>query len=221
MTADTIARVCGLQRRSPVGSVPAVRTFRRICIYCGSSSGNDPIYTEAAKHVGTYLAEQGIGVVYGGGRIGLMGTVADSALAAGGEVYGVIPHKLQELEVAHGKLTELFVVDSMHARRMVMAQLSDAFIALPGGFGTLDELFEVTTWTQLGYHLKPVGIVNVAGYFDGLLRYLDHAKASGFIRPPHRGILQAAPTIEDLLPALADADLPDLRQTLGPIPPAP
>ncbi len=198
-----------------------MRSFRRICIYCGSHSGDEPTYTSAAKHVGTYLAEQGIGVVYGGGRIGLMGTVADAALAAGGEVYGVIPHKLQELEVAHGKLTELFVVDSMHARKMVMAQLSDAFIALPGGFGTLDELFEVTTWTQLGYHLKPVGLVNVAGYFDGLLRYLDQAKASGFIRAPHREILQAADTIEDLLPALATAELPDLRATLGRIPPAP
>jgi len=196
-----------------------VRTFRRICIYCGSSTGNDPIYVEAAKHVGTYLAKQGIGVVYGGGRIGLMGAIADSTLAAGGEVFGVIPHKLQELEVAHGKLTELFVVDSMHARKMVMAQLSDAFIGLPGGFGTLDELFEVTTWSQLGYHLKPVGLVNVAGFFDGLLRYLDHAKTAGFIRAPHRGILEAAPTIEDLLPALACAELPDLHQTLGQLPP--
>ncbi|HGG58199.1 MAG TPA: TIGR00730 family Rossman fold protein [Nannocystis exedens] len=196
-----------------------MRSFRRICIYCGSSSGNDPLYTVAAKRVGTYLAQLGIGIVYGGGRIGLMGTVANAALEAGGEVFGVIPHKLQELEVAHSKLTELFVVDSMHARKMVMAQLSDAFIALPGGFGTLDELFEVTTWTQLGYHAKPVGIVNIAGYFDPLLRYLDHACEAGFIRTPHRGILESAATIEDLLPRLAEATLPDLRETLGQIPP--
>jgi len=207
-----------LQGCSATGSVHAVRSFRRICIYCGSSSGNDPLYTTAARDIGTYLAHQGIGVVYGGGRIGLMGTIADAALEAGGEVFGVIPHKLQELEVAHGKLTELFVVDSMHARKMVMAQLSDAFVALPGGFGTLDELFEVTTWTQLGYHAKPVGIVNIAGYFDPLLRYLDHARDAGFIRAPHRGILQAAPTIEDLLPLLANATIPDLRETLGQIP---
>ncbi|MCA9638069.1 MAG: TIGR00730 family Rossman fold protein [Myxococcales bacterium] len=198
-----------------------MRSFRRICIYCGSASGDDPIFGETARAVGAALAGQGIGVVYGGGRIGLMGLVADAALDAGGEVYGVIPHKLQELEVAHGRLTELFVVDSMHARKMVMAQLADAFIALPGGFGTLDELFEVTTWTQLGYHQKPVGILNVAGYFDHLLRFVDHAASRGFIRGPHRGILHAADSIDELLAAMASATIPDLRRTLGKIPPAP
>ncbi|MEZ4454531.1 MAG: TIGR00730 family Rossman fold protein [Nannocystaceae bacterium] len=195
-----------------------MRTFRRICVYCGSNPGDDPLYAEAARNVGTFLATQGIGVVYGGGRIGLMGVVAESALAAGGEVYGVIPHKLQELEVAHPGLTELFVVDSMHARKMVMAQLADAFIALPGGFGTLDELFEVTTWTQLGYHQKPVGLLNVRSYYDLLLRFLDQAREIGFIRAPHREIMISAPTIEDLLPALREATIPDLRATLGQIP---
>lgn len=198
-----------------------MRSFRRLCVYCGSASGDDPLFTEAARRVGTYLADQGIGVVYGGGRIGLMGQVADAALAAGGEVYGVIPEKLQERELAHGKLTELFVVDSMHARKMVMAQLADAFLALPGGFGTLDELFEVITWTQLGYLAKPVGLLNVAGYYDPLLRFLDHAGDRGFIRPHHRPILQSADTIEELLAAMATAELPDAapgRRRLAPVP---
>lgn len=195
-----------------------MRSFRRICVYCGSNPGDDPLYGEAARHVGTYLAEHGIGVVYGGGRIGLMGIVADAALAAGGEVYGVIPHKLQELEVAHPGLTELFVVDSMHARKMVMAQLADAFIALPGGFGTLDELFEVTTWTQLGYHNKPVGLLNVCSYFDLLLRFLDQARDVGFIRGGHRGIMIAAATIDDLVQALGQAVMPEARGGLGQVP---
>lgn len=180
-----------------------MRTFRRICIYCGSAPGDDPLFAETARQVGTYLAQHGIGVVYGGGRIGLMGQVATAALAAGGEVFGVIPHKLQQAEVAHGGLTELFVVDSMHARKMIMAQLSDAFIALPGGFGTLDELFEITTWNQLGYHEKPVGILNVAGYFDLLLRFIDHAAGRGFVRPGHRAILKSGSTLPDLLAVMA------------------
>ena len=198
-----------------------MRSFRRLCVYCGSAPGDDPLFTEAARRVGTYLAEQGIGVVYGGGRIGLMGQVADAALAAGGEVYGVIPEKLQERELAHGKLTELFVVDSMHARRMVMAQLADAFLALPGGFGTLDELFEVITWTQLGYLAKPVGLLNVAGYYDQLLRFLDHAGDRGFVRPQHRPILQSADAVEELLAAMASAKLPEAapgRRRVTPVP---
>ena len=184
------------------------RTFRRICIYCGSSSGRDPRFVETAREVGRHLADLGIAVVYGGGKVGLMGEVADAALRAGGQVLGVIPQKLRDVEVGHEGLTELFVVDSMHARKMMMAQLSDAFIALPGGFGTLDELFEATTWSQLGYHRKPVGLLNAAGYYDHLLAFLDHGAAEGFIRAQHRPLLQAAPDIASLLGALARAEIP-------------
>ena len=191
--------------------------MRRICVYCGSSPGRDPAYRQAAEALGALLAERGIGVVYGGGRVGLMGQAADAALAAGGRVYGVIPQKLCDLEVGHTGLTELFVVDSMHARKMLMAQLSDAFIALPGGFGTLEELFEVVTWCQLGYHQKPVGVLDVAGYYTPLLTFIDHAQATGFIRPQYRPILQHAADIDALLEQLAHVELP--RYVAPPPPP--
>lgn len=190
-----------------------MRTFRRICVYCGSSPGR-PVYAEAARSLGTYLADQGIGLVYGGGRVGLMGILADAALAAGGEVYGVIPDKLRELELGHEGLTELFVTDSMHARKLIMAQLADAFVAMPGGYGTLEELFEVTTWTQLEYHSKPVGLLNVEGFFDPLLAYVAHAANEGFIRPLHRELIQAAPEPADLLGRLATVELPSLGKWL-------
>jgi uncharacterized protein (TIGR00730 family) len=189
-----------------------MRSFRRICVYCGSSGDVHADYLDAARSVGRLLAGRGIGLVFGGGRVGLMGAAADAALAAGGEVYGVIPHKLQALELGHDGCSELFVVDSMHARKMMMAQLSDAFIALPGGFGTLEELFEVTTWTQLNYHLKPVGVLNTRGYYDALLSFIEHAGEEGFIRPVHRGLISAAPTPEALLDALAGADVPELSR---------
>ena len=194
------------------------RTFRRICIYCGSAPGRDPRFVEVARAVGDGLARRGIGIVYGGGKVGLMGAVADAALAAGGQVFGVIPQKLRDVEVGHDGLTELFVVDSMHARKMMMAQLSDAFIALPGGFGTLEELFEATTWSQLGYHSKPVGLLNAAGYFDHLLAFLDHGAEQGFIRPQHRPLLQSAPDLEGLLDALARAEIPQFFLTRPPPP---
>ena len=186
----------------------APRVFRRICVFCGSAHGNDPIYTAAARELGRSLAERGIEIVYGGGRVGLMGELADAALAAGGRVLGVIPQRLRDLEVAHSGLSELFVVDTMHARKAMMAHLSDAFIALPGGFGTLEELFEVVTWCQIGYHQKPVGILDVAGYYAPLLRFLDHAEASGFIRDIYRPILQHADDLEALLAQLAAVALP-------------
>ena len=160
--------------------------------------------------MGTFLAEQGIGLVYGGGRIGLMGVLADAALAAGGQVYGVIPDKLRALELGHEGLTELFVTDSMHARKLVMAQLSDAFIAMPGGYGTLEELFEVTTWTQLNYHEKPVGLLNVDGFFDPLLAYLGHAADEGFIRPIHRDLIAHAPDPATLVERLAASEIPHI-----------
>lgn len=186
------------------------RSFRRICVFCGSSEGRDPIYLRAAKDLGGFLARRGVGVVYGGGKVGLMGAVADGALAVGGEVIGVIPEKLKALEVGHDGLTELFVVDSMHARKAMMAHLSDAFIALPGGWGTMEEVFEVTTWNQLNYHHKPVGLLNVEGYFDHLRAFVRHAVETGFIRPVHQSLMSVASTPEGLLDALANAEIPDL-----------
>ncbi len=191
-----------------------MRTFRRICVYCGSSNDVDERFKSAARATGTLLAQRGIGVVYGGGSVGLMGIVADAALAAGGEVLGVIPDKLQALELGHDGLTELFVVDSMHARKMLMAQLSDGFVALPGGFGTIEEIIEVTTWSQLNYHRKPVGLLNVDGYYDHLIAWIRGAVTEGFIHEPHRNLLQAATTPEDLLALLATAKVPELKEWL-------
>jgi uncharacterized protein (TIGR00730 family) len=189
-----------------------MREFRRVCIYCGSSDTVDERYRVAARATGRLLAERGIGVVYGGGRVGLMGEVADAALAAGGEVFGVIPDKLQQLELGHAGCTELFVVDSMHTRKMMMAQLSDAFIALPGGFGTMEEIFEATTWTQLNFHKKPVGLLNTDGFYDFLLAWISHARGQGFIKDIHSDLLTAHEDPETLLGALATLEIPDLKK---------
>jgi hypothetical protein len=189
-----------------------MREFKRICVYCGSSNHVSPSFFDAAREMGRLLAGRGIGVVYGGGRVGLMGALAEAALAAGGQVYGVIPEKLRALELGHDGLTELFVVDSMHTRKTMMAQLSDGFVAMPGGFGTLEEIFEATTWTQLNYHRKPVGLLNVDGYFDALLAFLTRATEEGFIRRDHDGLLRAAATPEAILDALATAEIPDLAK---------
>lgn len=163
--------------------------MQRVCIYCGSSPGHDPVHADAARALGRLIAERGLGLVYGGGRVGLMGLIADSALAAGGEVIGVIPQRLVDAEVAHLGLSTLEVVDSMHHRKARMAELADAFIALPGGFGTLDELFEILTWAQLGLHGKPCGLLDVNGYFAPLVAWADQAVAAGFVRPRHRDLL--------------------------------
>jgi uncharacterized protein (TIGR00730 family) len=163
--------------------------MRRICVFCGSSSGGNAAYAEAARTVGAHLAQQKIGVVYGGGRVGLMGELADAALAGGGSVIGVIPRALFEREVAHEGVTEMRVVSSMHERKALMAELSEAFIALPGGMGTFEELCEVLTWAQLGIHSKPCGLLNVERYYDPLLALLDHAVREGFVRREHRSIL--------------------------------
>ena len=163
--------------------------MRRVCVYCGSSSGFDPIYKAAAIELGVLLSAQGIGLVYGGGSIGLMGALADSVLAKGGEVIGIIPHHLIAMEVGHRQLTSLIAVDSMHARKHQMADLADAFIALPGGIGTAEELLEVFTWLQLGIHAKPVAILNTNGYFDHLLQFLAHMEESGFLKREHREML--------------------------------
>ncbi|MFN8217992.1 MAG: TIGR00730 family Rossman fold protein [Solirubrobacterales bacterium] len=162
---------------------------RRICVFAGSGRGARPEYEAGAAALGRLLAERGIGVVYGGGSVGLMGAVADAALAAGGEVIGVIPEALLIPEEVHAGLSEQHVVGSMHERKALMGELSDAFIALPGGLGTLDELLEATTWTQLGFHSKPCGVLNIEAYFDSLSRLLDHAAQEGFLTLPHLQIL--------------------------------
>ncbi len=161
----------------------------RLCIFCGSKTGDDPRFTQAAIETGTLLAQRGIGVVYGGGRVGLMGVLADAARANGGEVIGVIPQSLAEREVAHSGLSELHVVETMHERKALMAELSAGFIALPGGFGTLEEFCEVITWSQLGIHAKPCGILNVAGYFDKLIGMFDNGVERGFISGANREIV--------------------------------
>lgn len=175
---------------------------RRVCVFCGSSPGASPRYLAAANGLGVLLAQRGLGLVYGGASVGLMGKLADAVLAEGGEVIGVIPRAMITKEVAHAGLLDLRVVDSMHERKALMADLSNAFIALPGGIGTLEELLEILTWSQLGIHDKPCGVLNVRGYFDGLLALLDHVVAERFMRPEHRAMLLAEPTPEALLDAL-------------------
>lgn len=182
--------------------------LRRVAVYCGSSNSVDRAYIEAAHHVGFSLAARGLGVVYGGGSVGLMDAVAQGALDCGGEVIGVITEKLLALEVGRMDLTELHVVKGMHARKLKMSELSDAFIALPGGYGTLDELFEAVTWTQLNIHHKPVGLLDVNGYFEHLNAFLDRANADGFIRDPHRPLVVCEGEIDALVDALEAAEIP-------------
>jgi uncharacterized protein (TIGR00730 family) len=174
----------------------------RLCIFCGSSPGARPEYAEATVELARLLAERGIGIVYGGASVGLMGLLADTAMEAGGEVVGVIPSALERKEIARHGLTELHVVDSMHERKALMAELSDAFIALPGGSGTLEELFEVFTWSQLGLHRKACALLNVAGYYDGLATFLDHAVEERFLRAEHRAMLLCERTPAGVLDAL-------------------
>ena len=170
-----------------------------VCVFAGSNPGRNPAYEESAAHLGRVLALRGIELVTGGGRVGLMGTVADAALEAGGRVTGVIPRDLADLEIAHRGLSELLVVDSMHARKLAMSDRAQAFIALPGGFGTLEEVMEAFTWTQLGIHAKPVGVLDVAGFFGPLLRFLDSVVDAGFVHPAHRSQFLAAAEPDDLL----------------------
>ena len=176
-----------------------------LCVYCGSKPGAHAAYAEAALEVGTWIGQHGGQLVYGGGRGGLMGIVADATLQAGGQVIGIIPQALVNREWAHRGCTELHIVDTMHERKRMMAERSDAFLAMPGGIGTLEELFEVWTWQQLGYHDKPVGLLNVAGYYAGLLQFMDHSVAQGFLAPAQRDVVvvDAAPAV--LLPALVQA----------------
>jgi uncharacterized protein (TIGR00730 family) len=174
-----------------------------ICVFCGSNAGSQAAYLEAAEAVGRGLAQRGVRVVYGGGKVGMMGAVADAARAAGGEVVGVIPQAIFDLEIGHTGLDDLRVVGSMHERKALMAELSDAFIALPGGVGTLEELFEVYTWAQLGIHSKPLGLIDVADYYQPLVAFLDHAVQERFLRPETRTLLAVSDGLDDLLAQLA------------------
>lgn len=176
--------------------------MRSLCVFCGSSPGVDPRYLAAARELGHALASGGVRLVYGGASVGLMGAVADAALQAGGDVVGIIPEALERKEVAHRGLPDLRIVHSMHERKALMAELSDGFVALPGGVGTLEELFEVWTWGQLGYHTKPCAIYNVAGFYTGLMAFLDHATAAGFMRPGTREMLIVEDSLAPLLSRL-------------------
>jgi uncharacterized protein (TIGR00730 family) len=176
--------------------------IRRVCVFCGSSSGTRPSYAVAAREFGQEIARQGLGLVYGGGNVGLMGAVADGALGAGGSVIGVIPEALRARELAHSGLTELRVVASMHERKATMAELADAFVMLPGGFGTYEEFCEVLTWAQLGLHQKPCGVLDVDGFYASLLAHFDHATQQGFVSNGHRGLVLVATTGPELISAL-------------------
>ncbi|TMJ13698.1 MAG: TIGR00730 family Rossman fold protein [Alphaproteobacteria bacterium] len=179
--------------------------MKRLAVYCGSSMGTDPAFADTARALGEEMARRGIGLVYGGGKLGLMGVVADAVLGAGGEAFGVIPQALTDLEVAHRGLTELHVVDNMHERKAKMTELTDAFVALPGGIGTFDELFEAWTWNALGYHAKPFSLLNVSGFWDGLIGFLDTATMSGFMSPARRQQLIVADSIGEVLDKLTEA----------------
>ena len=184
--------------------------MKRVCVFCGSSIGNNRAYTEYAVTLGKLLAAKNIGLVYGGGHVGLMGVIADAVLAAGGEVTGVIPHALDDREIAHPGLTDLRIVDSMHTRKAMMAELSDAFIAMPGGVGTFEEIFEAITWTQLGVHRKPCGFLNVGGFYTPLIAFIDQAVSEGFIKPVHRSMIVVDDNPERLVNTLSEIDLPDV-----------
>ncbi len=184
--------------------------MKRVCVFCGSSVGNQPAFREAATVMGTLLARRGIGLVYGGGNVGLMGVIADAVLAGGGHVIGVIPKSLADREIAHTGVTDLRIVDSMHTRKALMAELSDAFIAMPGGVGTFEEFFEAVTWTQLGVHRKPCGLLNAGGFYNALAAFIDQAVTDGFIRPIHRAAIVVDDHPERLLDTLSRIKLPDV-----------
>ncbi len=189
--------------------------IKRICVYCGSSSGKKPAYSQAAVNLALALCERGIGLVYGGGAIGVMGTVADAMLAAGGEVIGVIPKALAVKELAHDHLSELHVVASMHERKAMMADLADGFIALPGGWGTLEEIFEILTWAQLGFHDKPCGLLNIEGYYDGLIGFLENSFEQQFVSELYRPMLMRALEPTTLLDQFATYRAPKVRKWMA------
>lgn len=185
-----------------------------LCVYCGSSTGVREDYADAARQLAQHLAQNGVGLVYGGASRGLMGVMADAMLAAGGRVAGVIPAALQEKEIAHPDLDELHVVRTMHERKALMSDLSDAFLAMPGGFGTLEEIVEMLTWAQLGIHAKPCGLLDIGGYFDALLGWVEHAEAEGFLRPQHRHMLQVIAEPSEVLACFAGYRAPAVHKWL-------
>ena len=192
-----------------------MKTIKSLCVYCGSSSGRIDAYTQAARALAAAMVERGIRLVYGGASVGIMGAVADEVLRLGGQAVGVIPESLMRKELAHASLSELHVTPSMHARKTLMAELADGFVALPGGIGTFEEIFEVWTWAQLGFHGKPCGLLNVAGYYDGLVTFLDHAAGEQFVRADQRRMLvvEAAPVA--LLDRFASYSPPALPKWVG------
>jgi uncharacterized protein (TIGR00730 family) len=190
------------------------RNLKRICVNCGSSPGINPEYAQAARELGKTLVDNKIELVFGGADVGLMGELADAVLQMGGTAIGIIPESFAD-KVSHKSLTELNIVKSMHQRKQMMFDLSDGFIALPGGMGTLDEVFEILTWAQLGLHKKPIGILNICGYYDNLLSFLDHSVAQMFLRPEHRNLLIAGDSPERLLTDMAGYQAPDVEKWLG------
>ena len=189
--------------------------MKRICVFCGSNKGAKPAYIEAAKSLGKVLVKKNIGLIYGGGKVGLMGVIADEVLASGGEVIGVIPQSLVNREVAHQNVTQMHIVNSMHERKALMADLSDGFMALPGGMGTFDEFCEILTWAQLGIHQKPCGILNVENYFTPLLAMFDHAMREGFLHDSHRALVIEATEPESLLDLFAKYQPQHVEKWLG------
>lgn len=190
--------------------------MNRVCVYCGSSPGRDPRFAEAAVRLGEILVDRGLGLVYGGASVGIMGTVANAVLAGGGEAIGVIPHALDEKEITHPGLSEQHVVGSMHERKALMAELSDGFIALPGGWGTFEEIFEALTWAQLGIHSKPCGLLNVNGYYDHLGAFLEHAIEQQFVKAEYRAMLMISADPSDLLDRFASYRPPQVRKWITP-----
>ncbi|MBA3874771.1 MAG: TIGR00730 family Rossman fold protein [Anaerolineae bacterium] len=186
--------------------------MQQVCIFCGSYQGSKPIYMESAHQMG--LAQRGLGLVYGGGRVGLMGAVADGTIAGNGTVVGVIPQSLVDRELAHKGLSEIHVVTSMHERKAMMAEIADAFVAMPGGFGTLDELFEIITWAQLGFHHKPIALLNIDGYFNPMLVFIEHMAVEGFIKPADRSAVLVRNEVDTLLDALLSYQPPQLEKWL-------
>jgi len=182
--------------------------MKRVCVYCGSGVGTRPEYADAARMLGAVLADRGLHLVFGGGRIGMMGVIARTVLEHGGHVTGVIPRALHEMDLALTDVADMRIVADMHERKALMAELADAFIAMPGGFGTMEEILEILTWAQLGFHAKPAGLLNVVGYFDDLIRFVEHATAQGFIDPAHRDLLLVDPTPDALLARLASYKAP-------------
>lgn len=182
--------------------------FSNICVYCGSSKGTRPEYETAAQEMGAELTRRGLGLVYGGGSVGLMGVLARTVHTGGGRVTGILPQALAPRELSGHPVGELEIVDTMHTRKARMADLADAFVAMPGGYGTLEELFEVVTWAQIGYHHKPIGLLNVAGFYDPLLAMIDHGIAEGFIRPSFRSLLVSAGSAKELLDRLSVHEMP-------------